>query len=62
MNIMLLLPMLALTFLLTSCANGRREVEVYVPPNHDEVLQDEIPAEGGRKIPVVKKYNTLPSN
>ncbi len=52
----LLWPTLALTLWTTSCAPGRREVEVHVPANHDAVVQDEIPAEGGRKIPVIKKY------
>ncbi len=27
-----------------------------IPP-HDSAVRDEIPAEGGRKIPVVRTYN-----
>ncbi|CAN5589174.1 hypothetical protein BH20VER3_BH20VER3_12030 [soil metagenome] len=52
----ILLPALVVTLLLTSCASWRREVEVEIPARHDAVVQDEIPAEGGRKIPVIKKY------
>jgi hypothetical protein len=34
----------------------RNEVEVQVP-EHDQVVRDQIPAEGGRKIPVVRTYS-----
>ena len=33
-----------------------RETEVVIPA-HDQVVRDEVPAESGRKIPVVQTYN-----
>jgi hypothetical protein len=43
---------------LPSCASfrHRNEVEVDVP-DHQSVVRDEIPAEGERKIPVVRTYS-----
>ncbi len=55
----ILLPAFCLTLVLTSCAFRSREVMVEEPAHdHNTVLRDEIPAEGGRKIPVVQKYNS----
>jgi hypothetical protein len=49
---------LAATFSWSGCASftRRNEVEVEVP-DHDQVVRDQIPAEGGRKIPVVRTYS-----
>ncbi len=56
MKIIMLLTLVA-TCLLTSCASYTRRNEIAVEvPSHDEVVRDEIPAEGGRKIPVIRKY------
>jgi hypothetical protein len=41
--------------LLEACANQRRETEVVVP-SHDQVVRDQVPADSGRKIPVVQNY------
>jgi hypothetical protein len=53
----LLCVSLAATFSCGGCASftRRNEVEVEIP-DHDHVVRDEIPAEGGRKIPVVRTY------
>jgi hypothetical protein len=53
-SIMLLCVLASLLF--GSCAYQRRETEVVIPA-HDQVVRDEIPAESGRKIPVVRTYN-----
>jgi len=57
-KIVLLCLSLGATLSWGACASftRRNEVEVEVP-SHDEVVRDEIPAEGGRKIPVVRKYS-----
>ncbi len=54
MKSILLLSVVA-TLLLGGCASNKRETEVVVP-SHDSVVRDEIPAEGGRKIPVIQQY------
>ena len=53
-----LLPALFAGLFLSSCAFRTREVMVEEPPhrNHDTIVRDQIPAEGGRKIPVVEQY------
>jgi hypothetical protein len=51
----ILLLFVVATLLLGGCATNRRETELVVP-SHDSVVRDEIPAEGGRKIPVVQEY------
>ncbi|MBA3542980.1 MAG: hypothetical protein H0T83_00835 [Chthoniobacterales bacterium] len=53
---MLLLCVAVLTMPACASFTRRNEVEVEVP-SHDRVVRDEIPAEGGRKIPVVREYN-----
>ncbi|MDQ3197819.1 MAG: hypothetical protein ABIR38_09155 [Chthoniobacterales bacterium] len=54
----LLLPALFVSLLLPACAFRSREVMVEEPPHrdHDTIVRDQIPAEGGRKIPVVQQY------
>ena len=56
MKSIMLLAVIA-TLLQGGCSSFRRnrEVEVVVPP-HDTVVRDQSPAEGGRKIPVVRQY------
>ena len=51
----ILLPFVVATLLLGACASSSREAEVVVP-SHDSVVRDQIPAEGDRKIPVIKQY------
>ncbi len=53
-----LLPALFGSLLLSSCAFRSREVMVEEPPHrdHNTIVRDQIPAEGGRKIPVVEQY------
>lgn len=57
-KIALLCVSLAATLFWAGCASftRRNEVEVQVP-EHDQVVRDQIPAEGGRKIPVVRTYS-----
>ena len=57
-KIALLCVSLAATLSWGGCASftRRNEVEVQVP-EHDQVVRDQIPAEGGRKIPVVRTYS-----
>ncbi len=57
MKLLLLLAVVA-TLPLTACTSFTRRGETMteIPP-HDSVVRDEIPAEGGRKIPVVRTYN-----
>ncbi len=44
--------------LFSGCASSHnsRETEVDIPDSHNTVVRDQIPAEGGRKIPVVQQY------
>ena len=53
---LIMLLCVIMNLLLGACAFQRSETEVVVP-SHDQVVRDEIPAESGRKIPVVRTYN-----
>ena len=47
----------AATLLLGACASFTRRGEIMTEvPSHDTVVRDQIPAEGSRKIPVVRQY------
>jgi hypothetical protein len=50
-----LLLCVAATLLLGACASHRGEIVTEVP-SHDSVVRDQIPAEGSRKIPVIRQY------
>ncbi len=52
----MLLSALIVTLLFSSCAFRKREVEVEIPAHRDTIVRDQIPAEGGRKIPVFEQY------
>jgi hypothetical protein len=52
----IMLLCLVTSLLLGACAFQQRETEVVVPP-HDQIVRDQVPAESGRKIPVVQTYN-----
>ena len=53
----ILLLSVVTTLLLGGCASFRhsRETEVEIP-SHNTVVRDQVPAESGRKIPVVQQY------
>lgn len=52
----IMLLCLITSVLFGACAYQRRETEVVVPA-HDQVVRDQVPAESGRKVPVVRTYN-----
>ena len=63
MKVTLLCTALAALLSLPGCASGKREIEIETPSTTTttkrgttQVVKDQIPAEGQRKIPVTQEY------
>ncbi|MEO7166988.1 MAG: hypothetical protein ABI787_08055 [Spartobacteria bacterium] len=54
----ILLLAVVISTLLGACSSYSRrgEIATDIPPHRDTVVRDQIPAEGSRKIPVVRQY------